>query len=91
MAKVQLRLKTKNGQHLLETVNKEDEVLVLKAMILSITGMDVNNCRLKVGYPPEDLYLVDDSQKVGEIFPSGREILTIEENNSGLCTFSKLV
>lgn len=87
-----LRCKTNNGQHIIENLTGENTVQELKAMLFSITGVDPNCLRILIGFPPKELDLNDDRQKLGEILQQ-RETLIIEYalDNCGelfLCEFN---
>lgn len=57
----------------------EDSIGELKAAIWSLTKLHPDECRIKIGFPPEEVFLVDDSQQIGEIFKNPRETMLLEE------------
>ncbi len=72
---------------MIETLNGENTVEDLKAILFSITGVDPNSLRVLVGFPPRQLDLNNDLQKLDDILhQQQRETLIIEEiiDNYGL-------
>lgn len=82
--KLQLRVKTRSGQFLVDSLSlEENSIGELKAAIWSLTKVHPDQCRIKIGFPPEEIFLVDDSQRIGEIFKSARETMLLEEEGTG--------
>lgn len=79
---LQLRLKTNAGQFTLATLNGNDTVGKLKSEILAKTQLNVDDCKLLIGFPPEEIFLVDNDQLLHEIIKNKRETLTIEASKS---------
>ncbi|KAH9426008.1 aminotransferase [Dermatophagoides pteronyssinus] len=76
---LQLRIKTKNGQFTIDTLRMSSTIGELKSVIWSITQIHPDNCKLMIGYPPKEIFLVDDEQLVKEIIPNRRETLIMDE------------
>lgn len=78
------RVKTRSGQFLVDSLSlEENSIGELKAAIWSLTKVHPDQCRIKIGFPPEEIFLVDDSQRIGEIFKSARETMLLEEEGTG--------
>ena len=75
-----LRCKTTKGQHMIENLTGDNTVEELKAMLFSITGVDPTALRVLVGFPPRELNLKNDLQKLDEVLNhQNRETLIVEE------------
>ncbi|XP_054167477.1 ubiquitin thioesterase OTU1-like [Oppia nitens] len=75
-----LRCKTPKGQHMIECLTGDNNVEDLKAILLSITGIDPNGLRVLVGFPPRELNLRNNFQKLADLLNhQNRETLIIEE------------
>ena len=65
---------------MIENLTGDSTVEDLKAMLLSITGVDPNCLRVLVGFPPREINLKNDFQKLDELLNhQNRETLIIEE------------
>lgn len=83
---LQLRIKTKNGQSLIDSLKPSNSIGELKSVLWSVTNIHPNNCRFLIGYPPEEVFFVDDNLPIQNIIKNTKEILTIDElppNNQG--------
>jgi len=65
---------------MIESLSGDNTVQDLKAIILSITGVDPSALRVLIGFPPRELNLRNDFQKLDELLShQNRETLIIEE------------
>ncbi|UXI20099.1 SERAC1-like protein [Sarcoptes scabiei] len=76
---LQLRIKTKNGQSLIDSLKPSNSIGELKSVLWSVTNIHPNNCRFLIGYPPEEVFFVDDNLPIQNIIKNTKEILTIDE------------
>lgn len=76
---LKLLVKTKKGQFVIENVNKNDSVAELKSIIWSKTDLHPDFCRILIGFPPQELFLVDDEQPIRDVITNNRETLILEE------------
>lgn len=76
---IRLRIKTKNGQFNIDTLHTSSTIGELKSIIWSVTDMHPDNCKLMIGYPPQEIFLVDDEQLIKDIIPNRRETLIMNE------------
>ena len=76
------RVKTKDNQYVVDTLNSNDTIGELKAVIWSVTKIHPDQYRVFIGFPPEELFLVDDDQPIGEIIKNSRESLELRENST---------
>ncbi|XP_075586556.1 ubiquitin thioesterase OTU1 [Dermatophagoides farinae] len=76
---IHLRIKTKNGQFNIDTLHTSSTIGELKSVIWSVTDMHPDNCKLMIGYPPQEIFLVDDEQLIKDIIPNRRETLIMNE------------
>ena len=82
-----LRCKTAKGQHMIDMLTGDNTVEELKAVLFSITGVDPTSLRVLVGFPPRELNLKNNLEKLDEVLnKQNRETLIIEEriDNYGL-------
>ncbi|OTF75177.1 ubiquitin thioesterase OTU1-like protein [Euroglyphus maynei] len=71
-----------NGQFTIDTLLASSTVGELKSIIWSVTEIHPDNCKLMIGYPPKEIFLVDDEQLIKEIIPNRRETLIMDEQSS---------
>jgi len=78
---------------MIETLTGDNTVQELKAMLFSITGVDPLALRVLVGFPPRQLDLNNDLQKLEDVLHQQRETLIIEEviDNYGLIPKTVLI
>ncbi|RWS29878.1 ubiquitin thioesterase OTU1-like protein [Leptotrombidium deliense] len=74
-----LRLKTRNGQQMLESLTEENSVEDLKAVIFSVTSINPMKMRVLRGYPPKTIDLNNDRLKLSSLQLNPKETLIIEE------------
>ncbi|KAI1306065.1 Ubiquitin thioesterase OTU1 [Halotydeus destructor] len=74
-----LRCKTREGQHMLESLTSEDRVEDLKAILFSLTSIYPEKQRILAGYPLKQLDLSDGKRKLGSLFSSSKDTLIVEE------------
>ncbi|RWS03731.1 ubiquitin thioesterase OTU1-like protein, partial [Dinothrombium tinctorium] len=74
-----LRVKTRNGQQMLDDLTEENSVEDLKAVIFSITSINPKNMRILRGYPPKIVDLNNDRLKLSALQLHPKETLIIEE------------
>ncbi|KAI2801917.1 hypothetical protein RDWZM_000626 [Blomia tropicalis] len=76
---LKIQVRTRNGQHIIDSLSTKDSVAQLKATIWSLTSLHPDTCKVLIGYPPEELFLVDDDQLIGDIIKRPRETLILQE------------
>lgn len=76
---MQLRVKTRSGQQVIDSLNEINCLEDLKAILYSLTGIAPNRLKVLAGFPPRPLDLRDESQLLGQVFPNQRETLIVEE------------
>lgn len=56
------RVKTRNGQYVVDSLKMDNSIGELKAVVWSVTKLHPDKCRVLMGYPPEEVYLLLNQQ-----------------------------
>lgn len=80
-SKMQLKIKTKSSQFVIDSLTSENTIGELKATIWSVTQIHPDSCQLLIGFPPERLFLVDDQELIKNIIKNSRETLILDESS----------
>lgn len=79
MASVLLKIKTKSGQHVINTLNETNTYNELKENISSLLKIPAQNISLLSGYPPKILECVDPTKTLAEVNIKSGDTLLVEE------------
>ena len=77
---LRLRLKTKNGQHLLNELTMASTLGELKALAASVSGIAAHHLRLLQGYPPKELDISGDGLAVSALNLRSGDALIVEQD-----------
>ncbi len=80
-----LRCKTNEGQHIIENLTSENTVEDLKAILFSMTAINPKKLRVLTGFPPRELDLTHERDKLEHVLHQQRETLIVEEVNDDVC------
>lgn len=78
MTGITLKLKTKDGQHVMKT-EADYTLAVLKSKIGEVTGLQINNMLLKVGFPPRTIECADETCSLDAAGIKNGDILIVDE------------
>ncbi|CAK1598470.1 unnamed protein product [Parnassius mnemosyne] len=82
MAALALKVKNKNGQHILKDLTSESTVGELKLFLYSLSDVSVDRIHVLFGFPPKPLDISDDNKTLSEIGLKTGETLILEEKTS---------
>ncbi|KPJ05476.1 Ubiquitin thioesterase OTU1 [Papilio xuthus] len=79
MAAIALKIKNKDGQHVLKDLTSESTVGELKIFLSSLSDVGIERIHVLFGYPPKPLDISNDNKKLNEIGLKTGETLILEE------------
>lgn len=82
MARFALRVKSKSGQQVVETLTPQSTILDLKNQLSSLTGIPVNRLHVLNGFPPKIFDLSRNDETLNASGISTGDTLIVEEKNS---------
>ncbi len=82
MAALTLRLKAKDGQHVLKQLTGQSTLEDLKRVIRELTNIPTNAQKILTGYPPKPMDLSDDGKVLSDVPIRSGETLLVEENSA---------
>ncbi|XP_062609107.1 ubiquitin thioesterase OTU1-like [Saccostrea cucullata] len=80
MAALQLRCKTKTGQHILTGLNPTSQISELKDKIVEVTKIPRAAITIRQGYPPKVIDISDDTSLLSSLSFRSGDTLIVEEN-----------
>lgn len=85
-ANLKLMVKTRNGQFLIDNLNCDDNVEMLKCAIWSKTELHPDTCKVLIGFPPKPLQLSENEKPISHYIKNTRETLILADldGNSSL-------
>lgn len=81
MAALALKVKNKNGQHILKDLTSDSTVGELKIFLSSLSDVSIDRIYVLCGYPPKALDISNDNQTLNDIGLKSGETLILEEKN----------
>ncbi|CAG9838482.1 unnamed protein product [Diabrotica balteata] len=79
MAGFALRIKTKSGQQVVNTLTRETTIKELKQILSTLSNIPVNRLQVLSGFPPKILDLNQDNEAIGSKGISSGDTLILEE------------
>lgn len=80
MANLLLKIKTKSGQQVINSLNPSNTVTELKHHLSSLVKIPVPSMSILCGYPPKAIETSDNSKTLGEVNIKSGDTLIVEEN-----------
>lgn len=86
MAGFALRVKTKSGQQVVNTLTKESTIKELKQVLSSLSNIPINRLHILSGYPPKILDITQDSLNLANSGITSGDTLILEEREVPVST-----
>lgn len=90
MAGFALRIKTKSGQQVVNTLTNESTIKELKQVLSSLSNIPINRLHVLSGYPPKSLDITQDNLNLANSGIASGDTLILEERSSPVSVPAKL-